>query len=151
VGLGLRKNAAFLQLVATGGVEAFASTVTFVDRLSAAGRDIGVISASENATQILQAAGVLDRFAVKVDGIDSRRLGLAGKPDPAIFLEAARRLGRPPARTAIVEDALAGVLAGVRGGFGFVLAVDRAGFGAELAAAGASLVVEDLSELLIQS
>lgn len=150
-GLGLRKNATFLELVATTGVTPFASTMTFVDRLRESGRGLAVISASENATQVLKAAGVLDRFDVKVDGTDSRRLGLAGKPDPAIFLEAARRLGRPPARTAIVEDALAGVIAGVRGGFGFVLAVDRAGYRTELAAAGASLVVNDLGELLSPS
>jgi hypothetical protein len=36
----------------------------------------------------------------------------------------------------------------VRGGFGFVLGVDRAGFRRELEAAGASLVVNDLGELL---
>ena len=109
---------------------------------------VAVISASENATEILEAAAVLGRFEVKVDGLDSRLMQLPGKPDPAIFLEAARRLGGSPARTAIVEDALAGVEAGVRGGFAFVLAIDRAGFGTELAAAGASLIVRDLGELL---
>jgi alpha,alpha-trehalase len=149
VGLGLRKNALFLERVAEGGVVAFPGTLDFIDRLTAAGRRVAVISASENATQVLSAAGVLDRFDVKVDGLDSRRLHLAGKPDPAIFLEAARRLGHPPGACAIVEDALAGVEAGVRGGFAFVLAVDRAGFRAELVAAGASLVVEDLGELLL--
>lgn len=35
-----------------------------------------------------------------------------GKPAPDIFLEAARRLKVSPDRTAIVEDALAGVKAG---------------------------------------
>jgi beta-phosphoglucomutase family hydrolase len=148
VGLGLRKNAIFLELVESGGVDAFASTTSLVDRLRAAGRGVAVISASENASHILEVADVRDRFTVKVDGTDSRRLGLPGKPDPAIFLEAARRLGRPPQRTAVVEDALAGVVAGVRGGFGFVIAVDRAGYRSELAAAGASLVVADLGELL---
>ena len=146
--VGRRKNDAFLRRIARDGVEPFASTVEFVDRLLAAGRGVAVISASENATQVLEAAGVLARFAVKVDGLDARRLRLPGKPDPAIFLEAARRLGERPGRPAIVEDALAGIQAGVRGGFGFVLAIDRAGFAAELAAAGASLVVHDLAELL---
>lgn len=149
VGLGHRKNAIFLDLVADGGVNAFASTASLVDRLRAAGRGVAVISASENASRILEAADVRERFAVKVDGTDSRRLGLPGKPDPAVFLEAARRLGRPPQRTAVVEDALAGVVAAVRGGFGFVVAVDRAGYRSELAAAGASLVVTDLDELLV--
>jgi HAD superfamily hydrolase (TIGR01509 family) len=147
-GLGNRKNAAFVAEVETNGVEPFTTTVELAERLTAAGRRVAVISASENATAILRAAGVLDRFEEKVDGIDAKRLGLAGKPDPAIFVEAARRLGTAVPRTAIVEDAIAGVEAGARGGFGFVLGVDRAGFREELEAAGASLVVQDLGELL---
>jgi beta-phosphoglucomutase-like phosphatase (HAD superfamily) len=73
---------------------------------------------------------------------------LAGKPDPAIFLEAARRLGVAPDRAVVVEDALAGVAAGRRGGFGLVAGVDRAGFGPELAERGADIVVADLGELI---
>ncbi len=146
--VGRLKNDEFLRCISRDGVEPVASTVEFADRLLAAGRGIAVISASENATQVLEAAGVLARFEVKVDGLDARRLRLPGKPDPAIFLEAARRLGEPPGRIAIVEDALAGIQAGVRGGFGFILAIDRSGFARELRAAGASLVVHDLAELL---
>jgi beta-phosphoglucomutase-like phosphatase (HAD superfamily) len=37
-----------------------------------------------------------------------------GKPDPAVFLEAARRLGLPPARCIVVEDAPAGIEAARR-------------------------------------
>jgi trehalose 6-phosphate phosphatase len=54
-------------------------------------------------------------FDVEVDGVEADRLGLPGKPDPALFLEAARRLGVSPGRASVVEDALAGVDAG-RGG-----------------------------------
>ena len=147
-GLGNRKNAAFVAEVETGDVEPFATTIEFVERLKAAGRRVAVISASENAAAVLRAAGVLERFEEKVDGIDAHRLGLAGKPDPAIFIEAARRLGTAVPRTAVVEDAIAGVEAGARGGFGFVVGVDRAGFREELQAAGASIVVDDLGELL---
>jgi beta-phosphoglucomutase family hydrolase len=148
-GLGDRKNLTFVAEVETGGVEPFETTVELVARLRAAGRHVAVISASENATLVLRAAGVLDDFEVKVDGVDAKRLGLAGKPDPAIFLEAARLLGTEVPRTAVVEDALAGVEAAARGGFGFVVGVDRAGYREELEAAGASLVTEDLGELLI--
>jgi HAD superfamily hydrolase (TIGR01509 family) len=148
VGLGLRKNAVFLERVTQDGVAVFPTTLAFLERVKASGRRVAVISASENATAVLDAAGVLDRFDVKVDGLDSRRLGLTGKPDPAIFLEAARQLGEPPPRLAVVEDALAGVEAGARGGFGLVVGVDRAGYRDELLAAGASLVVADLGDLL---
>jgi alpha,alpha-trehalase len=147
-GLGNRKNEAFIHEVAEHGVEPFPTTVEFVDRLHAAARRVAVISASENATQVLSAAGVLDRFDAKVDGVDAVRLDLAGKPDPAIFVEAAHELGSEIGRTAVVEDAIAGVEAGVAGGFGFVLGIDRAGFRPALESAGASLVVADLGELL---
>ncbi len=39
-----------------------------------------------------------------------------GKPDPAIFLEAARRLGLPPGRCVVVEDAPAGLEGARRAG-----------------------------------
>jgi beta-phosphoglucomutase len=39
-----------------------------------------------------------------------------GKPDPAVFLEAARRLGLPPGRCVVVEDAPAGLEAARRAG-----------------------------------
>jgi beta-phosphoglucomutase-like phosphatase (HAD superfamily) len=74
-----------------------------------------------------------------------------GKPDPALFLEAARRLGIPARRTAIAEDALAGVEAGRRGGFGLVIGVDRTAgpdSGPALLRHGADVVVRDLVDLL---
>jgi sugar-phosphatase len=39
-----------------------------------------------------------------------------GKPDPEGFLKAASRLGVPPGRCVVVEDSLAGILAGQRAG-----------------------------------
>jgi beta-phosphoglucomutase family hydrolase len=150
-GLGNRKNGAFLLALQAHGVEPFPTTIEFVDRLHAVHRRVAIISASENATEVLTAAGVLDRFDAKVDGRDAMRDDLPGKPHPAVFIEAARRLGAEVSRTAIVEDAVAGVEAGDRGGFGFVLGVDRAGFRSALLAAGASLVVDDLGELLAPS
>ena len=57
---------------------------------------------------VLEAAGLRDLFDAEVDGVEAARLGLAGKPDPALFLEAVRRLQMAPTRAAVVEDALAG-------------------------------------------
>src|SRR5690606_9275682 len=106
--------------------------------------------ASRNARPVLSEAGVLERFAVVVDGVDSDRLGLAGKPDPALFLAAAGALDRPPRATAVVEDAVAGVEAGRRGGFGLVVGVGRVGHAAELRAAGAGVVVSALDAVRVQ-
>lgn len=145
--VGERKNAAFRRHLADDGVAAFDSTVDLVRRLRAAGVGVAAVSASENQSVVLRAAGLDGAFDVTVDGLEARRLGLAGKPDPALFLEGARRLGAAPGRTAVVEDARAGVEAGRRGGFSPVIGVDRAGRPGELAAAGADVVVADLVQL----
>jgi trehalose-phosphatase len=83
--------------------------------------------------------------------VEMARLQLPGKPAPDVFWLAAERLGVAPSRAAVVEDALAGVMAGVKGGFGLVIGVDRGGQGAALAEAGAQLVVRDLDEVTVAS
>ncbi|MGH8911513.1 MAG: HAD family hydrolase, partial [Acidimicrobiia bacterium] len=101
-----------------------------------------------NAAAVLEAAGIAERFGVRVDGVVAADLALAGKPAPDPFLEAARRLGVAPGRAVVVEDAVAGVEAGVAGGFGSVVGVDRHGDPEALRRAGAHLVVSDLGELV---
>ncbi len=108
---------------------------------------VAIISASKNTTKILEAAGVRGLFEAQVDGEVAADLGLPGKPDPAVFVEAARRVGAAPGRAAVVEDAIAGVEAGRRGGFALVIGVDRGGNREALAAAGADAVVDDLAEV----
>lgn len=146
-GLGNRKNDFFLRHLREQGAEPYPSTVTLLRELRARGIRTAVISASRNAEEVLRAAGVSDLLEVRVDGATADELGLPGKPDPAMFLEAGRRLGVEPARTAVVEDAIAGVEAGRRGGFGLVVGVDRIGHPEWLGTAGADVVVGDLSEL----
>jgi alpha,alpha-trehalase len=148
-GLGNRKNQYFRDEIAQHGVAPYDSTIFLVDALRAAGVAVAAVSASENQRLVLDAAKLTDRFDVLVDGAMARDLGLAGKPDPALFLEAARRLRVEPSRAAVVEDARSGVAAGRAGGFVAVIGVDRGGRPDELRAAGAHLVVDDLDELLV--
>jgi len=148
-GLGNRKNQKFLKLVAERGVQPYESTLEFVRRLRYLGVKVAAVSASENCELILASAGAGDLFDTRVDGITAREMDLPGKPDPAMFLEAAIRLGVPPDRAAVVEDAIAGTEAGRRGGFGLVVGVDRTGHPDDLVAAGAHIAVSDLSEVQI--
>jgi trehalose-phosphatase len=147
-GLGNRKNRAFLDRLERDGARAYESTVALVEQLKSDGMGVAVISASENMSEVLDAAGLSGLFDARVDGRDATRLNLPGKPDPAVFTEAARLLDVDPARTAVVEDAIAGVDAGRRGTFGLVVGVDRTGHPDALRQAGADLVVPDLGELL---
>jgi trehalose-phosphatase len=148
-GLARRKNRWFLEGLSRDGVQVYESTVRLLGDLEAGGFPVAVISASENAAAVLEAAGLLDHFQTRVDGTETRRLALQGKPAPDVFLEAARRLGTDPARTVVIEDAIAGVQAGRAGGFGCVVGVDRTGHPEELKANGADVVVSDLSELRV--
>jgi alpha,alpha-trehalase len=135
-----RKDEAFQQVLATAGARAFPSTVALVRDLQARGLGTAIISASRNCQAILDAAGIGDLFPVRVDGLESARLGLPGKPAPAVFLEAVRRLGATTGRSVVVEDALAGVQAGRDGGFRLVVGVDRVGQADDLREHGADVV-----------
>lgn len=149
-GLGRRKDRHFRESLRARGVTVFASTVTLVRRLQAAGIGTAVFSASRNCQLVLEAAGIGDLFGVRVDGVVAAELGLPGKPDPAVLLEAARRLGAKPDRSVVVEDAEAGVEAGHRGGFALVIGVDRTGHARQLRAHGADVTISDLSEVEIR-
>ncbi|HET6476599.1 MAG TPA: beta-phosphoglucomutase family hydrolase [Thermoleophilia bacterium] len=148
-GLGNRKNAFFNAEVREHGVQTFPSTVTLIRRLRAAGIRVGLMSSSKNAAMVLDVTGTTDLFEVRVDGVVAADVGLPGKPDPAMYLETARQLGVDAGRSVVVEDALSGVEAGRRGGFGLVIGVDRLGQAAELARAGADVVVGDLAEVSV--
>ena len=146
-GLGNRKNRYFLEALAKSGVEPYPTTLELIAALRYRGVRTAVVSSSRNCAAVLNAAGIEGLFDAKVDGVDAAELGLPGKPDPAVFLDAARRLGVDPAHAAVVEDAIAGVEAGRRGAFALVVGVDREAQSAALAAAGADVVVSDLAEL----
>ena len=145
--IGNLKDKEFERIVTKDGVTVFESTVSLIRSLRSHGISTALISSSRHAKAILAATGITDLFDAIVDGVDAEALELPGKPDPAIFLAAARQLEVSPSRAAVVEDALAGVEAGRRGGFGFVVGVDRISHADALRENGADVVVKDLSDL----
>lgn len=149
--LAARKDALFERRLREQGVQTYASTVALVETLRASGVRSGVVTSSRHGREILDAAGIASLFDARLDGIDLGELGLAGKPDPDMFLKCAERLGVAPGRAIVVEDAVAGVQAGRRGDFGLVVGVDRGGNADALRDAGADVVVQDLSELDLDS
>jgi alpha,alpha-trehalase len=145
--IGNRKDRRFVDLILRDGVQSFPDALVLLDRLAEAGIAAAAVSASRNMVDVLRAAHLIDRFTVLVDGVEAERLGLAGKPDPAIFLEAADRLGVGPDRSVVVEDAQAGVEAGRAGNFALVIGVARTVDGQVLREHGADAVVADLGEV----
>ena len=147
-GLSNRKNQLVLEAMRTDGVEVFDDAVRYVRAVAQAGYARAVVSASANTVQVLESARLLDLFPVRVDGVVAEERHLAGKPAPDMFLAAAALLGLDAGRTAVFEDALAGVEAGRAGRFACVVGVDRVGQGEALRDHGANIVVSDLTTLL---
>lgn len=72
-----------------------------------------VIASSSNREDIeenLDRAKLLHRFAHVIGGDEVER----GKPEPEIFLKAARKIARAPERCAVLEDSVNGILAAFR-------------------------------------
>jgi beta-phosphoglucomutase family hydrolase len=147
-GLGNRKDVLFLQLIRTHGVEAYEGSVRYLHAARDATLKLAVVSSSKNCSEVLRGARLHDLFDAQVDGNVAHAKGLAGKPAPGTYLEAARMLGVTPAQSAVYEDALSGVEAGRAGGFGLVIGVDRVGQAAALRQHGADVVVKDLADLM---
>ncbi|MBU2975370.1 beta-phosphoglucomutase [Zobellia sp. B3R18] len=68
---------------------------------------IALGSASKNARPILEKVNLLSYFDAIVDGNDVTK----AKPDPEVFLIAARKLGVAPEKCLVFEDAVAGIQA----------------------------------------
>ncbi|MGW7265012.1 beta-phosphoglucomutase family hydrolase [Streptomyces sp. NPDC054842] len=146
-GLGNRKNELLLELIRTDGVEAYDTTLRYIQAARAEGLLTAVVSSSANCQDVLRSIGAESLFDVRIDGVVAAERKLPGKPRPDTFLAAARDLGVDASASAVFEDALAGMDAGRSGHFGYVVGVDRVGQADALREHGADVVVADLAEL----
>lgn len=147
--LGKKKNEIFLKLLKEKGVKVFPSSVELVYLLKDRGFKVAIVTSSKNCDVILKSAKIADLFDIQVDGIKSAQLKLKGKPEPDIFLQAAKELGVDPKKAVIIEDSLAGVQAGRSGKFGYIIGIDR-NKSKKFAENGADLVVQDLKEVQVE-
>ena len=85
----------------------------FIEELKENSIKVGLGSASKNARLILNQLGIIHLFETIVDGTRVTN----AKPDPEIFLLAAKDLSVVPKQSIVFEDAEAGVEAAIRGGF----------------------------------
>ncbi|MBU4461380.1 MAG: HAD family phosphatase [Verrucomicrobia bacterium] len=111
--LSLRKETIFRDLVRASGIRPLPGVEAWLRRLDAAGipRIVASSTHRENIETLLAILG-LGGFAGIVAADDVRR----GKPDPEVFLLAARRLGADPARGVVFEDTPVGIEAARAGG-----------------------------------
>ena len=102
------KNRHYQSLIAhMSSADLLPGAVEALIEVREAGLLIGLASVSRNAFAVLDRLGIRSRFDYVVDAA----LIANSKPDPEIFLTAARALGVDPADCLGVEDAVAGVAA----------------------------------------
>jgi beta-phosphoglucomutase len=102
---------------------------------------VGSSGPPENVALVVDRLGARDLFDAIVTGDDVTR----GKPDPEVFLIAAKRLGVAPANCAVIEDAPAGIAAANAAGMASVGLLSTGRKPDDLTAAHA--VVRSLAEL----
>ena len=109
-----RKNTHYLQLAdQTQPKDALPGVRDLLHELRAKRIKIALGSSSKNATMILERLELLDAFDALVDG---NHITLS-KPDPEVFLMAAKALGANPPECIVFEDAQSGIDAARAGGF----------------------------------
>jgi beta-phosphoglucomutase family hydrolase len=107
--LSLRKEAIYREVVREQGMHALPGVKAWLQKLREAEIPCAIGSSThrENITTTLDVLGLEGFFADIVTAEDVRR----GKPDPEVFLTAARRIGVEPADAIVFEDALVGIAA----------------------------------------
>lgn len=108
-----QKNDWYLDYINQIGPEEILPGVTgFLAEVRGRGIKTALGSASKNARLILERIGLLDQFDAIIDGNSVTN----AKPDPEVFLAAAKAVGIPPERCVVFEDAAAGVEAALNAG-----------------------------------
>lgn len=145
---GEEKERCYRAATDRAGVELLPGVGALVEGLAAAGwlQGLGSSAPRANLDLILRHTGTADRFTAVVSGDDVTR----GKPDPEVFLKAAARLGVPPERCVVFEDAPSGVAAATAAGMACVGVTFVGHHSAErLRAAGADVVVPSLEAVTV--
>ncbi len=149
-GIGNKKNDDVLARIKRDGVAVFDGSRRYLEAARDAGLKRIVVSSSANTKDVLAVTGLADLVQGRVDGVTIKQTGMKGKPAPDSFLAGAELAGVPAAEAVVFEDATSGVEAGKRGGFGYVVGVNRYGddHATALEKHGATTVVNDLGDLL---
>lgn len=137
---GARKEAIFRGSQMT--IKTIPGLLEFLETLEAAALPLALASSAGGgrAAYMLEQLDLTRRFRAVVTGDDVR----IGKPDPAVFLLAARRLGVSAENILVCEDAVCGVEAAKSAGMK-CLAIAANGRGPLLERAGADQVLADFT------
>src|SRR5438445_698709 len=138
------KNEHDEELAARLALPAVRGVTAFLDEVVAAGIPCAVATSASrfDVDRLLGRLGLRERFDAVVTAEDVR----LGKPDPEVYLLAARGIGVPPRECLVFEDSVVGVQAARRAGMR-VIGVATAHTADELRVAGAASVIDDFEGL----
>ncbi len=141
---GERKEALYRE-VARGRLQPLPGAVELLRGLKAAGFRCALASSTPrvNIAFAIEQLGLSDVFHAFVGAEDVTK----GKPDPEVFLTAAQRIGVPPERCVVFEDAVAGVIAAKRAGMKCIAVTTT---NPREALSEADLVVDSLAEVTVE-
>jgi HAD superfamily hydrolase (TIGR01509 family) len=112
--LGDRKEELYREILRRDGIEPLPGVVALLREMQSLGlpRALGSSSPRLNIETVTEMAGLEGLFDAVVCAEDVT----VGKPDPQVFLKAAEKIGRVPAKCVVFEDAHVGIEAGKRAG-----------------------------------
>jgi HAD superfamily hydrolase (TIGR01509 family) len=110
----LRKEHLYREIILEEGIRPLPGVAELLRTLAERGVPCAVASSTHrrNVEVVVDAIGLRHCFQAIVTGEDVSR----GKPDPEVFLESARRIGRAAANCVVFEDAHVGIEAGLAAG-----------------------------------
>lgn len=137
VKLATEKNTWFTDFIATmKAEEIFPGVKSLLGKLKENNIKVALASSSKNAQYVIDVLGIRNFFEAIIDG----NMIVHTKPDPEIFLLAARKLNIQPSECLVFEDAEAGVEAAVRAGMKCI------GIGNKTRLAKADKVIQEVQE-----
>lgn len=133
-----RKNTWYVEMIdRLTKAELLPGAEALLKRLKTDGVKIALGSASKNAERILARLEIGDYFDARIDGTKVSK----AKPDPEVFLLAAKNVGAAPETCLVFEDAPAGIVAAKRAGMHVV------GIGKRQNLPEADWILESLDEI----
>ena len=144
-----RKNNYYKEMLKSLDDEAcLPGALDTLDYLKSSNVSTAVGSASKNAIPILESTGLMPLIDKVSCGLDVTK----SKPDPEVFLVAAKKLGLPANECLVVEDSKAGIEAAKKGGMKSLgVGADFEQLGADFMARDLSMVNEQMWEHIIES
>ena len=135
-----RKNRYFVESLSSVTTEVLLpGSLSTLQELKKRGIKIAVASNSRNAKTIIDQSHINEFLDTVVDGYDIKN----SKPDPEVFLLAAKNVGIPPAHCLVVEDAVAGIESARRAG------MKALGIGTKERLPNADIVIPNLAAISV--